>query len=100
MMTKRLIAVIDVPDGGTPSCLDAVHWLESMIDRSTEREGYEVTTYSTVEDLIADEREKVGAFTSPADPLPMTAPPACGHSACRQHWIDSGQSLCVEAGAA
>jgi hypothetical protein len=24
------------------------------------------------------------------------APPACGHSACRQHWIDSGSPSCVE----
>jgi len=25
------------------------------------------------------------------------ASPACGHSACRQHWIDTGRGECVQA---
>ena len=31
-----------------------------------------------------------GALVLAADP-----PPSCGHSACRQHWIDSGRAECV-----
>ena len=34
------------------------------------------------------------------DDLPLiemgAPPPACGHSACRQHWIDTGSTQCVE----
>ncbi|HAX81607.1 MAG TPA: hypothetical protein DCY40_03430 [Actinobacteria bacterium] len=37
-----------------------------------------------------------GAFRPWTPPFPEAVEPACGHSACRQHWIDTGNSACVE----
>jgi hypothetical protein len=29
-------------------------------------------------------------------PAAISESPACGHSACRQNWIDTGETFCVQ----
>lgn len=47
--------------------------------------------------LIGDNAEQSPAdFGEPAEHDAAEARPACGHSACVQHWIDTGAGVCVK----
>ena len=54
---------------------------------------------SLLDELIADAEstaERVGGvFDEGSACVERIPPPECGHSACRQNWIDTGEQECV-----
>jgi len=59
-MTKRFFVILDVDDGFDGDKSDVAMWVDCML--SDDHRRVETTVFNSLDDMIADRDEKVGAF--------------------------------------